>query len=137
MSKVEVTQQPAMSAKEAAFHAEQPLTDDDPVAICRVLVSGPYGGVPDKPSGNVIAGDRISLDPREAAWHQRHGRLVVEISQVRPSELKAAGGVNAYLEANPKKDKLDSKGRSKLPKTHGIPSDEERQYPWEFERVDP
>ena len=138
MSKIEASKPAAAPAQKPIdeLFAEIPLQDNAPVAICRVLVEGPYGGIPEKPSGYNLKGDRISLDPREAAWHAKNSRVAIEVSQVLPSELRAAGGIDSFLAANPKKDKLTTQQRLKLPKTLGIPTDEERQYPWEFEHVE-
>jgi hypothetical protein len=70
-------------------------------------------------------------DPREAKWYADKGFLSVEVATVRPSEIRAAGGVEAFLEANPKKDKLTPSIRAKLPEMPGMPSEKDRP-PWEL-----
>jgi len=106
---------------------DQPIIPkhDRPVAIARVLR-------PVDSFARNVRGDRVSFaDPREAAWYASKGFVVVEVATVRPSEIRAAGGLEAYLQANPKKDKLNPTVRNKLPEMPGLPSEKNRP-PWEL-----
>jgi hypothetical protein len=98
---------------------------DRPVAIARVLR-------PVDSFARNVRGDRVSFDdPREAAWYAGKGYVAVEVASVRPSEIRLAGGVEAYLKANPKKDKVSPSVRNKLPEMPGLPTEKDRP-PWEL-----
>jgi len=59
----------------------------------------------------------------------------LEISKVKPSELDAAGGVDAWLAANPQKDKMSRDQRRGLPPIPGK-VDVEVARPWDFVKVE-
>jgi hypothetical protein len=99
------------------------------VAICR-LTSKSVKAFPEN-----LPGERVSLDPKQAAWMAKRGLLILEVSWVSPLEIKEAGGIEAYLTKNPKKDRISKDVRRKLQPIPGLP-DEPELPPWEFEEVD-
>lgn len=110
------------------YDKEQPIKNNAPVAVCRVRIPGNFL------RGNVV-GDRVTVEPKKAQWLAKQGALIVEVASVLPTEIKAAGGVDKYLAANPKADKLTKSDRRKLKPIPGIP-DETMTAPWEFEEVE-
>lgn len=106
-----------------------PRKHTDPVAICR-LTSKSAQAFPEN-----LPGERVSLDPKQAAWMAKRGLLILEVAWVTPTEIDEAGGIENYLSKNPKKDKISKDIRRKLQPIPGLP-DEPELPPWEFEEVD-
>lgn len=107
------------------YHSEERVKNDAPLSVCRIRVPSSFF-----PANSV--GDRISLPPKQAAFYARKGVVILETAEVKPTEVKRAGGIEAYLEANPKADLLSATARKKLPAIPGVP-DKDAPDPWDFE----
>lgn len=103
-------------------------SDDNFVAIGRVVRAGQ-----DFPHN--VPGERVSLPAQKGAWLAQQGLFRLEISKVRPSELDAAGGVDAWLAKHPQKDKLTKDQRRGLKPIPGK-VDVEVARPWDFISVE-
>lgn len=129
MSKTTSTGTPAVSNKFAKM--DEPMVRKDfgvRVAVGRVKT------MCDLFPGNIV-NDRISLEPKKAAWAAQRGLFIVEIASADPADIEAAGGVDGYLKEHPAKDKLSRAARAKIAPIPGKPSEADLP-PWEFVDVD-
>jgi hypothetical protein len=116
-------------AKFDGIDTPTPRKNTEHVAICR-LTSKSTKYFPEN-----LPGERVSIDPKQAAWMAKRGFLILEAAWVATLDIDKAGGIEPYLQANPKKDKIPKDVRRKLMPIPGLP-DEPELPPWEFEEVE-